>query len=164
MGGQTCALPISTTTANGPSRAALLKDPAYRSDFGRQPVLPKNLYHPAPFYVWGLKTNGRWAGKAVADYPTAFDLTKRMLRADAIEDVSISSRVIGFRPPEHLKDEYRYRGYDWCIMCRRPVDRKSVVSGKSSSVRVDHGARRTLNTTIDHHITDNSTPKPNHHH
>src|SRR3546814_15939913 len=121
MGGQTCALPISTTTANGPSRAALLKDPAYRSDFGRQPVLPKNLYHPAPFYVWGLKTNGRWAGKAVADYPTAFDLTKRMLRADAIEDVSISSRVIGFRPPENLKDEYRSRGYDWCIMCRRLV-------------------------------------------
>lgn len=101
--------------------ASLLKDPEYRAYFLRKPVLPKNLYHTAPFYVWGLKTNGKWVGKAVADFTTAFDMTKKLLRSPALADVSISSRVVGFRAPESLVAKYKTDGYDWCIMCRRPV-------------------------------------------
>src|SRR3546814_20217917 len=100
----------TTTTANGPTLAALLKDPAYRPYFVRQPVLPKNLYHPAPFYVWGLKTNGRWAGQAVADYPTAFALTNRTLPPPAPDHLRSARRQLrkdsfrtgtSCRPPHH---------------------------------------------------------------
>jgi hypothetical protein len=104
-----------------PTLSTLLRDPAYKAYFRRQPVLPKNLYHPAPFRVWGLRVDGRWAGKAVPSYPEGFELAKKMLRSDSFQDVSISSRVVGFKPPENLRDEYRARGYDWCIMCRRPT-------------------------------------------
>lgn len=113
-----------TTHTASPSLAALLKDPKYRAYFLRQPVLPKRLHHQAPFYVWALKPDGKWAGKAVADFPTAFDMTKKILKAipaGKFEDVSISSRVVGFRAPEDLVVAYKSDGYDWCIMCRRPV-------------------------------------------
>lgn len=133
----------TTTTANGPTLASLLKDPAYKAYFRRQPVLPPKLYHPAPFKVWGLKIDGRWAGKAVADYPAAFELTKKMLRAPSFADVAISSRVIGFKPPENLKDDYRSRGYDWCIMCRRPV----LFAPK----RKHHALRDDLHRYFSHH-------------
>lgn len=133
----------TTTTANGPTLASLLKDPAYRAYFLRQPILPKRLYHPAPFYVWGLKANGKWAGKAVADFPTAFDLTKKMLRAPAFEDVSISSRVIGFKAPEALVMKYKADGYDWCIMCRRPVHFRAL--------RKHHALRDDLHRYFSHH-------------
>lgn len=101
--------------------AKLLKDPDYRAYFIRQPQLPKGLYHPAPFKVWGLKDDGRWAGKPVATFAEGFELTKKMLRHPDFTDVSISSRVIGFRAPEDLKLKYQADGYDWCIMCRRPT-------------------------------------------
>jgi len=112
---------MTTNTTASPSLATLLKDPKYKAYFLRQPVLPKRLFHPAPFYVWGLKGDGKWAGKAVADFPTAFEMTKKILRAPAYVDVSISSRVIGFRAPEDVVMKYKADGYDWCIMCRRPV-------------------------------------------
>lgn len=133
----------TTTTANGPTLASLLKDPAYRSYFVRQPVLPPKLYHPAPFYVWGLRVNGKWAGKAVPDYPTAFEATKKILRHDSFQDVAISSRVIGFKPPETLKDKYRDMGYDWCIMCRRPVYFRPL--------RKHHALRDDLHRYFSHH-------------
>lgn len=129
---------MTTTTL-----AVLLKDPAYRSYFLRKPVLPKNLYHPAPFYVWGLKQDGRWAGKAVVDFSAAFDLTKRMLKAPTIQDVSISSRVIGFKAPEQLVMQYRQDGYDWCIMCRRPVH--------FAPKRKHHALRDDLHRYFSHH-------------
>lgn len=101
--------------------ATLLKDQKYRAYFLRAPQLPKHFHHLAPFYVWALKPNGKWAGKAVVDFPSAFEMTKKILKAPAYSDVSISSRVIGFRGPEELVMKYRAEGYDWCIMCRRPV-------------------------------------------
>ena len=110
-----------TTHTSSPSLATLLKDPKYRAYFLRQPQLPKNLYHLAPYYVWALKPNGKWAGAAVVDFPTAFTKAKAILKSPTFADVSISSRVIGFRAPEELVVQYRQDGYDWCIMCRRPV-------------------------------------------
>lgn len=110
-----------TSPISSPALSTLLKDPKYKAYFLRAPQLPKRLYHQAPFYVWGLKPNGKWAGVAVPDFKTAFDKTKAILRSPAFVDVSISSRVVGFKAPEELVMEYRSRGYDWCIMCRRPV-------------------------------------------
>lgn len=104
-----------------PTLSVLLKDPAYRAYFLRQPQLPQNLYHLAPFKVWGLKTDGKWAGKSVATFAEGFELTKKILRNPGYQDVSISSRVVGFRAPEQLRTAYKADGYDWCIMCRRPV-------------------------------------------
>lgn len=104
-----------------PTLATLLKDPVYRAYFVRKPVLPKNLHNPLPFKVWGLRTDNKWAGRAVASFPEAFEMTKKILRRPDFKDVSISSRVIGFRAPEQLLTAYKADGYDWCIMCRRPV-------------------------------------------
>lgn len=104
-----------------PRLATLLKDQAYRQYFLRQPVMPKKLHHPAPWRVWGLKTTNQWAGKSLATFPEAFELAKKMLRSSQFQDVSISSRVVGFRAPEQLLTAYRADGYNWCIMCRRPV-------------------------------------------
>jgi hypothetical protein len=106
-----------------PTLATLLKDPTYRSYFLRAPQLPARLYHQAPYYVWAIKADGKWAGVAVPDFPTAFAKTKAILKAtpNRFKDVSISSRVVGFRAPEQLVQAYRADGYDWCIMCRRPV-------------------------------------------
>ncbi len=101
--------------------AALLKDPKYRAYFLRSPQLPAKLYHPAPFKVWALKPNGKWAGVALPDFPSAFTKAKAILKSPTYIDVSISSRVIGFRAPEELARQYRADGYDWCLMCRRPV-------------------------------------------
>lgn len=126
-----------------PTLAVLLKDPAYRSYFLRKPVLPKNLHHPAPFYVWGLKTTNTWVGKPVVDFTAAFDLTKKMLKVPAIKDVAISSRVIGFQAPQNLKDAWRAKGYDWCIMCRRPVHFKAK--------RTHHALRDDLHRYFSHH-------------
>lgn len=111
----------TTPATSSPSLSALLKDPKYKAYFLRVPKLPKSLHHQAPFYVWGLKSDGRWAGKPVADFQTAFDMTKRLLKAPAFVDVSISSRVVGFPAPEDVRLAYKADGYDWCIMCRRPV-------------------------------------------
>jgi len=104
-----------------PTLATLLKDPTYRSYMLRVPKIPKGIYHPAPFRVWGLKVDGKWAGAAKPDFVTAFDLTKRMLRNPDFQDAAISSRVVGFAAPEDLRLKYQADGYDWCIMCRRPV-------------------------------------------
>lgn len=126
----------SAITASGaPSLATLLRDPKYKAYFLRAPKLPKNLYHQAPFYVWGLKADGKWAGKAVADFPTAFDAAKKILRAPAFVDVSISSRVVGFAAPEDVRLQYKADGYDWCIMCRRPVH--FVAKAKHHALRDD---------------------------
>lgn len=105
-----------------PTLASLLKDPAYKAYFLRAPRLPAGLHAPLPFKVWGLRIDNKWAGKAVPTFADGFILAKRMLRAkDQFRDVSISSRVIGFRAPEQLLTAYKADGYDWCIMCRRPV-------------------------------------------
>jgi len=53
-------------------------------------------------------------------------MTKKMLRHPLFEDVAITSRVVGFKPPENLRDHYRAAGYDWCIMCRRPTHFKAM--------------------------------------
>jgi hypothetical protein len=104
-----------------PTLSTLLRNEDYKRYFLRQPVLPKKLHHSAPWRVWGLKATDKWAGKAVATFPEAFDLAKKMLRHPDFKDVSISSRVVGFKPPANLQDHYRASGYDWCLMCRRPV-------------------------------------------
>lgn len=104
-----------------PTLSALLKDPKYRAYFLRPAVIPKGIYHPAPFKIWGLRANGKWAGTTAVDFREGFDKAKKILRSDSFVDVSISSRVVGFRAPEDLVMQYRQDGYDWCIMCRRPV-------------------------------------------
>lgn len=104
-----------------PTLSKLLADPTYKAYFLRVPRLPQNLYHPAPFRVWGLKNDGKWAGKAVVDFTAGFALAKKILRSPDYRDVSISSRVVGFRAPEQLVTAYKAAGYDWCLMCRRPV-------------------------------------------
>ena len=110
-----------------PTLTTLLRHPEYKRYFLRQPVLPKKLFHPLPWRVWALKNNGKWAGKAVATFPEAFEMTKKILRTpETFKDVAISSRVVGFKPPEALKDHYRAAGYDWCIMCRRPTHFKAM--------------------------------------
>ncbi|QEQ93647.1 hypothetical protein SEA_ZUKO_69 [Streptomyces phage Zuko] len=112
-----------TTTAHtaSPTLATLLKDPKYKAYFLRPALLPKKVYHPAPFRVWALTPQGKWAGTTAVDYAEAFGKTKRLLQSPKFVDVSISSRVIGFRAPEDLVQKYKADGYDWCIMCRRPV-------------------------------------------
>lgn len=126
-----------------PTLSTLIQNKVYKAYFLRQPRLPKGLHHPAPWRVWGQKTDGKWAGKAVADYPAAFELAKKMLRAPAFKDVSISSRVIGFRAPEQLLVQYREAGYDWCIMCRRPVH--------FAAKRKHHALRDDLHRYYAHH-------------
>lgn len=110
-----------TTHTASPSLADLLKDPKYKAYFLRPAQIPKRVYAPQPFKVWALKPDGKWAGTLAKDYAEAFEKAKRLLRSPKFVDVSISSRVIGFRPPEDLLMKYKADGYDWCIMCRRPV-------------------------------------------
>lgn len=109
-----------------PTLTALLKNPTYRAYFLRQPKLPPKLHHPEPWRVWALRENGKWAGKSLATFPEAFDLTKKLIRNPAIKDAAICSRVIGFRAPEQLVMQYKAEGYDWCIMCRRPTHFKAM--------------------------------------
>ena len=104
-----------------PTLSTLLKDPAYKAYFLRPAVIPKGVYHPAPFKVWGLTAANTWAGTTAKNYAEAFEKAKKILSSPKFVDVSISSRVVGFRAPEELVMEYRSRGYDWCIMCRRPT-------------------------------------------
>lgn len=109
--------------------STLLKNPAYRSYLTRNVVYPRNVYHPAPWRVWAQKVSPqsakgyKWAGKAFKTYGEAFDLLKKIHTAgpDKFLDVSISSRLIGFNAPEQLRVQYKSDGYDWCLMCRRPV-------------------------------------------
>ncbi|QWT29852.1 hypothetical protein PP631_gp071 [Streptomyces phage KimJongPhill] len=108
-------------TASSPTLATLLKDPKYKAYFLRPAIIPKGIYHLAPFKVWALTPAGKWAGTTAVDYREAFGKVKRLLASPKFVDVSISSRVIGFRGPEELVMDYKSRGYDWCIMCRRPV-------------------------------------------
>lgn len=108
--------------------STLLKNPTYRSYLTKNVVYPKNVYHPAPWRVWAQKVSPqsksgfKWAGKTFKTYGEAFALTKTILGRPAdFKDVSISSRLIGFRAPEQLRVQYKMDGYDWCVMCRRPV-------------------------------------------
>lgn len=106
----------------------LIKDPEYRSYLTKNVVYPKNVYHPAPWRVWAQKVDPSkrsgfaWSGKTFKTYGEAFDLLKRIQKAGpTFEDAAISSRLIGFRAPEQLRQRYKALGYDWCVMCRRPV-------------------------------------------
>lgn len=126
-----------------PTLTALLRNAEYRAYFLRQPVLPKKLHHPAPWKVWALKDNGKWAGKAIATFPEAFDLTKKLIRKPGIKDAAICSRVVGFKAPEQLVTAYRTDGYDWCIMCRRPTIFKPMAK--------HHALRQDLHVFFQHH-------------
>ena len=126
-----------------PTLATLLRNEEYKKYFLRQPRLPKKLYHPLPWRVWGHKTDGKWAGRAVATFPEAFEMTKKMLRHPLFQDVAISSRVVGFKPPELLLQQYKADGYDWCLMCRRPAHFKAM--------RKHHALRDDLHRYYAHH-------------
>lgn len=105
-----------------PTLSALLKDPEYKAYFIRPAVIPKSVYHTAPFKVWGITLQDKWAGTTAKDYAEAFGKVKVMLKSKKFRDVSISSRVVGFPAPEGLRLKYKTEGgYDWCLMCRRPV-------------------------------------------
>lgn len=106
---------------SSPTLSTLLKDPAYRSYFTKPAVIPKGIFHPAPFRVWGITTQSRWAGTTAVDYADAFNKVKVMIKSKKFQDISISSRVVGFPAPESLRLHYKSDGYDWCLMCRRPV-------------------------------------------
>ncbi len=110
-----------TSPLSSPTLSTLLKDPKYKAYFRRPAIIPKGIYAPQPFKIWALTPQGKWAGTTAADYAEAFGKVKRLLASPKFVDVSISSRLIGFRAPEDLVMDYRSRGYDWCIMCRRPV-------------------------------------------
>jgi len=126
-----------------PTLKTLLRNEDYKRYFLRRPVLPAKLFHPMPWKVWGLKVDNKWAGRAVATYPEAFEMTKKMLRSPQFQDAAICSRVVGFRPPENLLMQYKADGYDWCIMCRRPA----VFKAK----RKHHALRDDLHRYYAHH-------------
>lgn len=93
----------------------LLKDPVYRRYFLTVPRLPYDLAIECPWRVWVLK-DGKWLKRDFATFEDSFKFVKPRFRT--WEDVSISSRVIGFDPPKNVR--HAFNSYDWCKRCRRP--------------------------------------------
>jgi hypothetical protein len=123
--------------------STLLQNTDYRSYFQRNVKYPTNVYHQAPWRVWVHLTSGKWGQKTFATYGEAFKYTVPVLKKAAVQDVSISSRLIGFRPPEQIRLHYQTLGYDWCLMCRRPV--------QFVTWRKHHALRNDLHQFFAHH-------------
>lgn len=101
----------------------LLKEPEYRKYFLKSPRFPYKLAHPQPWTVWARKPSkknpGRfsWARNDFATFKEAFVYSKT--NWNGWDDFSICSRIIGFDPPQSLRNAYELN--DWCYRCRRPV-------------------------------------------
>src|SRR3546814_15121273 len=96
------------------------------------------LRHVEPLQLTRLLKHGLPAAPRIA-------ATKAELRRDCNSQVRPPDRLFGKHPPS-------------CKVATSPAthpDRKSVVSGKSVAVRVDHGGRRDIKNTSTHANSDN---------
>lgn len=105
----------------------LLKDPVFRKYFLKNPRFPYKLAHPEPWTVWihkpGKKHPERlvWARKDTATFKEAFSYARA--RWNEWHDFSITSRIVGFVPPQNVRNSYELN--EWCYRCRRPVEMKA---------------------------------------
>lgn len=102
----------------------LLKDEEYRKYYLTNPKFPYPLANDAPWRIWirrpSSKKPGRmvWTNRRHDTFKNAWaDVRKNYRQWD---DFSITSMVIGFRPPIALQRKYKL--LDWCMRCRRPVE------------------------------------------
>lgn len=102
----------------------LLKDPDYRKYFLRVPKFPYELASPRPWTVWAKKSSAKrpgrfvWTAMPFEDFKQSWQVVRNHYKN--WEDFSITSMIIGFKPPKHIMN--MIPEMEWCYRCRRPVD------------------------------------------
>lgn len=112
---------MSLSVVQPPDLRRLLKDKVFRRMMTRQPHIPDNLTREGstpPWHVWLLTTSGTWKRGRYHTYSDAYNLMRRKLRDESVEDIAIVSVRYLMAPPVGFR--WNYHQYPWCPRCRRP--------------------------------------------
>lgn len=112
---------MSLSVIHPPDIRSLLRNRTYRQMMTRQPRLPANLTRSdmsPPWQVWLLTTSGKWKRGRYNTYTDAYNLMRRKLKDESVEDIAVVSMRYLMPPPMgYVWDHYKY---PWCPRCRRP--------------------------------------------
>lgn len=104
-----------------PDMRTLMADPAFAKMMRTRPRVPANLVRPelSPMWqVWVLTGDDHWRRAQCETYDRAWQVFRRQLENDSVQDVAIVN-VRQFSPPP-AGFKWAYRKYPWCARCRRP--------------------------------------------